>query len=294
MTNPNLNNPFDPGDAGVGLSADPADNRMTSLKIANTGNVDPAGDFYVEGVMPGDLYFQPAVMPPVAGDEGVVGVGLHWRKVFDERERRGESQGAKTSKTKTSKTIATWSTDPPDAEFISGKGGGYLRPNGNLIAPRAEIFFLVNKEPVCLTAYDFDGIKLAQKLNAAAMAQTALCSDGTYKRPPFYGTKWRITTQPKVVETANGPSEVHMYAFEPVGVIGESVGPTADQYRRGQALHETLKASDYPPFSSVAVIPLRRFVNGSPGAGRNAPLPESEDDYGASAPANDDHDQIPF
>ncbi len=255
---------------------------MTALKIAHEGNIDPAGDFYVEGVMPGDLYFQPGVMPPVAGDEGVFGVGLHWRKAYAERER-GENQGGKTSKTKTSKTIATWSTDPPDAEFVRGKGGGYLRPNGNLVAPRAELFFLVDKEPVCVTLYDFDGIKLAQKLNATAMAQTALCSDGTYKRPPFYGTKWLITTQPKVIETANGPREVHRFAFEPVGVIGEPGGPTADEYRRGQALHETLKASDYPPFSNVSVIPLRRVVNGSPepAPDHNAPPPQGDDDYGA-------------
>lgn len=284
MTNPSLNNPFDPGDAGVGLSADPADNRMTELKIANTGNVDPAGDFYVEGAMPGDLFFWPGVMPPVAGDEGVLGVGLHWRKAFGEKQRGPDKRGKPGLK-----TIATWSTDPPDAEFVRGKGGGYLRSNGNLVAPRAELFFLIDKEPVCATLYDFDGIKIAQKLNAAAMAQTARCSDGTYKRPPFYGTKWRITTQPKIVETANGPREVHRFAFESVGVIGEPGGPTADEYRRGQALHETLKASDYPPFSNGSVIPLRRVVNGPP----DIDAPPPPDDY-EGPEDRADHDDMPF
>ena len=265
---------------------------MTSLKIANTGNVDPAGDFYVEGVMPGDLYFQPARRGRRRRRRRRrAALAQSLRRTRAPRRKPGR-QDLEDKNLENDRDLVDRSSPTP--KFISGKGGGYLRPNGNLIAPRAEIFFLVNKEPVCRRPMTSTALSSPRSSMRRRWRKRRCARTGPSKRPPFYGTKWRITTQPKVVETANGPSEVHMYAFEPVGVIGESGGPTADQYRRGQALHETLKASDYPPFSSVAVISLRRFVNGSPGAGRNAPLPESEDDYGASAPANDDHDQIPF
>ena len=287
-----------PEDEGAGLSTDPNDTQNVSLRVAHDGNAEKSSDFYIDGVVGGDLYTMPAIMTPVPGlfdGVGVSAIGVHWRKVYTVVYPAPKFSGLKD------KVLGAYSTEPPGAVFAKGVSGKRL-PDGTVVKPRVEAFFLIPDFDgvdvlVETRHFDWDGLKLGQSINTQASRRAIEYSDGKRRPPPLAATKWKIGSSSHREEWTgkdgqDGSRTVYEHSFKLTSLLGEAGGPTRDQYERALDLQRVLSKGDYPPFSTAAV-PHLRVVNGdAPAMPWDGPPDADPDDPGATP--NDDGSGIPF
>ena len=271
-----------------GLSTDPRDNARPTIKLITHGanELNQRSRWFRPDLQPGDFLLGDIV---IHGDEGFEFQPCHIGHVWIEREKTPTGERQK----------AIWGREPADAEWVTGKGGGFLRSNGNSLLERVDIGGFVTSppsdEPWLLSLIGSDNRRIVSAFNKRAATLRFVDAGGHHKKLSLFGAYWRITS----VSHADADRRWVEPRFEPVAVFGEAGGPDEAAILRGADLCSELEAISYPDpdmSASSSVIPIasRRRVNGPPEPPPPSAPPAGSEDYDGLHPGVDPSNDIPF
>jgi hypothetical protein len=257
---------------------------IPALKVAGTSECDPDSDWYVEGAEPGDIVVENVVVAKASA--GLTVVPFYDRELFTEQKTLSDSKGD-TKK----ETVETWAKEPTDVEFVQGKGGGRLRPNGHRIVPRRLLHCVHAGIHVCLTA--FNDIRDITALRKTISRKRIRFGDSRSTELPLYACTIKIGSE----ERQDGRGLYWAPTFTLVDIYPGANGPDRATLLLARDLCAEQEAIKYPdPNVKVVSLTERRAAtatlveNGPPTP--PAPPPSGPNAYGARRDPLDN--DIPF
>jgi hypothetical protein len=203
--------------AGEGLSRDPKDNPREIIKLLQ--DKDARGKWCPSGARAGQYLVGGTLC------DSFICTPILYRKIYIEWKPDGGGY------------VDTHYVLPDDAKWDQ-EARCWFRDNRNSVEEGAEIIGLVNGE-VYSQSFRLGALKFARQLNSAAGALVIETDQGRVQLP-FYGANWRMGAIEK--HASNGKS-FWQETYEHVGTVGQSGGPTWDEFDRCQALCRFLTES---------------------------------------------------
>jgi hypothetical protein len=253
-----------------GTSDDPRDNPKRIVKLIGLGalELDPKSQFYRNDVKEGDILFPGATFPVVNGLKGCTVLPVLYRRSWIQMKKR-PAGGAH---------VGTWGQEPKGAEWVRGKGGGYLLPNGDPIIEQVEIHLLRDGEPYVLQFRGKDQCRIATAVNERAKTLYYVDERGPRMPAPFYGAFWRLTSVIRADEARCWCE----FVLTPGAVYRESGGPDDTLVLRARDLCTVLEMKKYPDppevAASASVTALHSVKRGRALWGEEPPPHPGDDD----------------
>ena len=249
-------------ESGRGFDAALKPIAIPQLKIANIGDTDPDSKWRVTGAQQGDILIGAAIK-----GTAVEATPFYDRPLWLQRKRRSDGKGWDNGQ--------TWGKEPPDAEYVRGKGMGYMRANGDHLLKLRKLRVIVEGRPCMLTLFDDEGVRLIEALRREIYSRRIR---GTGKTPPLYATKIRIESH-LVPDERNGvPIERWEWVLTLLGVYPDADGPDAATVRFGQ---ELCAGEEMVRFPDPDIMPILRVVGSDLTPPDNeAPPVQSLNEYG--------------